>query len=287
MSTLEITGLTYVYGEGTPFEKKAIDDATFTVKEGRVTGIIGHTGSGKSTLVQMLNGIIKPKSGSVLLDGNDIYKNKKTLYEARFNIGLVFQYPEYQLFDETVRKDISFGPANMGLSAEEIEERVIEAAGFVSLDSDLLDRSPFELSGGQKRRAAIAGVLAMRPKVLILDEPASGLDPAGKNSIFEGLIEYKKKTNASVVIISHSMEDMAKYADDIVVLREGRIVLTGEKKDIFADPEMLIKAGLDLPSVTRIALKLREGGLDIPLGLYTTGELCDAIVKLKRGDKND
>lgn len=287
MSTLKITGLTYVYGEGTPFEKKAIDDATFTVKEGRVTGIIGHTGSGKSTLVQMLNGIIKPKSGSVLLDGNDIYKNKKTLYEARFNIGLVFQYPEYQLFDETVRKDISFGPANMGLEREEIDKRVMEAAGFVFLDESLLDRSPFELSGGQKRRAAIAGVLAMRPKVLILDEPASGLDPAGKNSIFEGLIEYKKKTNASVVIISHSMEDMAKYADDIVVLREGRIVLTGEKKDIFADPEMLIKAGLDLPSVTRIALKLREGGLDIPLGLYTPSELCDAVIKLKRGDKND
>ena len=282
MSTLTVKNLTYVYGEGTPFLKKAVDNVSFDIKDKSITGIIGHTGSGKSTLVQMLNGILKPKSGEVLLDGENIYKSKKTLYEARFKIGLVFQYPEYQLFDETVRKDMAFGPKNMGLSSEEIEKRIIKAAEITGLSSDLLDKSPFELSGGQKRRAAIAGVMVMMPQVLILDEPASGLDPIGRKAIFEALLKYRESVGATVIIISHSMEDMAKYAEDIIVLKEGRIIANGSAKEVFGMAEALGENALSLPEITRVILALQKRGIAIPSELYTVNDTAKAIYALYR-----
>ena len=282
MSTLTVKNLTYVYGEGTPFLKKAVDNVSFDIKDKSITGIIGHTGSGKSTLVQMLNGILKPKSGEVLLDGENIYKSKKTLYEARFKIGLVFQYPEYQLFDETVRKDMAFGPKNMGLSSEEIEKRIIKAAEITGLSSDLLDKSPFELSGGQKRRAAIAGVMVMMPQVLILDEPASGLDPIGRKAIFEALLKYRESVGATVIIISHSMEDMAKYAEDIIVLKEGRIIANGSAKEVFGMAEALGENALSLPEITRVILALQKRGIAIPSELYTVKDTAKAIYALYR-----
>ena len=282
MSTLTVKNLTYVYGEGTPFLKKAVDNVSFDIKDKSITGIIGHTGSGKSTLVQMLNGILKPKSGEVLLDGENIYKSKKSLYEARFKIGLVFQYPEYQLFDETVRKDMAFGPKNMGLSGEEIEKRIIKAAEITGLSSDLLDKSPFELSGGQKRRAAIAGVMVMMPQVLILDEPASGLDPIGRKAIFEALLKYRESVGATVIIISHSMEDMAKYAEDIIVLKEGRIIANGSAKEVFGMAESLGENALSLPEITRVILALQKRGIAIPSELYTVNDTAKAIYALYR-----
>lgn len=282
MSTLTVKNLTYVYGEGTPFLKKAVDNVSFDIKDKSITGIIGHTGSGKSTLVQMLNGILKPKSGEVLLDGENIYKSKKTLYEARFKIGLVFQYPEHQLFDETVRKDMAFGPKNMGLSGEEIEKRIIKAAEITGLSSDLLDKSPFELSGGQKRRAAIAGVMVMMPQVLILDEPASGLDPIGRKAIFEALLKYRESVGATVIIISHSMEDMAKYAEDIIVLKEGRIIANGSAKEVFGMAEALGENALSLPEITRVILALQKRGIAIPSELYTVNDTAKAIYALYR-----
>ena len=282
MSTLTVKNLTYVYGEGTPFLKKAVDNVSFDIKDKSITGIIGHTGSGKSTLVQMVNGILKPKSGEVLLDGENIYKSKKSLYEARFKIGLVFQYPEYQLFDETVRKDMAFGPKNMGLSGEEIEKRIIKAAEITGLSSDLLDKSPFELSGGQKRRAAIAGVMVMMPQVLILDEPASGLDPIGRKAIFEALLKYRESVGATVIIISHSMEDMAKYAEDIIVLKEGRIIANGSAKEVFGMAESLGENALSLPEITRVILALQKRGIAIPSELYTVNDTAKAIYALYR-----
>ena len=282
MSTLTVKNLTYVYGEGTPFLKKAVDNVSFDIKDKSITGIIGHTGSGKSTLVQMLNGILKPKSGEVLLDGENIYKSKKTLYEARFKIGLVFQYPEYQLFDETVRKDMAFGPKNMGLSSEEIEKRIIKAAEITGLSSDLLDKSPFELSGGQKRRAAIAGVMVMMPQVLILDEPASGLDPIGRKAIFEALLKYRESVGATGIIISHSLEDMAKYAEDIIVLKEGRIIANGSAKEVFGMAEALGENALSLPEITRVILALQKRGIAIPSELYTVKDTAKAIYALYR-----
>ncbi|MBQ2758021.1 MAG: energy-coupling factor transporter ATPase, partial [Clostridia bacterium] len=209
MAVLSLERVSYVYGEGTPFEIKALDDVSLTVREGSVTGIIGHTGSGKSTLVQLFNGLEKPQSGRVLLDGGDIWAEPKKMRDIRFRVGLVMQYPEYQLFEETIAADIAFGPRNMGLDEAEIAQRVSEAASFVGLSPDVLDKSPFDLSGGQKRRAAIAGVMAMRPEILVLDEPAAGLDPRGRDSILQGICAYGKQTGATVIIVSHSMEDMA------------------------------------------------------------------------------
>jgi len=275
--------LSYEYGIGTPFRKTALDDVTFGIRAGRITGIIGHTGSGKSTLVQMMNGLLKPQKGTVYYCGEDIHKDKKTLPALRHKVGLVFQYPEYQLFEETVRRDIAYGPHNMGLSEEEIACRVEEAAEFVGLDKSLLDKSPFDLSGGQKRRVAIAGVIAMRPELLILDEPASGLDPIGRRSIFEGLLRYRDKTGAAVVIVSHSMEDMATYAEDIVVLSQDRLILSGTRDEVFSHADELIAHSLDIPDVARIAARLRAAGLMLPKNLYTVEETAKALAVLLKG----
>ncbi len=284
MTLLKTENLKYVYSAGTPSEHVALENINIELERGELVGVIGGTGSGKSTLMQHFNGLLKPAEGKVFVDGKDIWSGEVALRDIRFKVGLVFQYPEYQLFEDTVRKDISYGPKNMGIEGEELEARVREAASFVGISEEMLEKSPFELSGGEKRRVAIAGVLAMRPRVLILDEPASGLDPIGRKTIFDGLMNYKEKTGASIVIISHSMEDMAKYADDIIVLREGRIVLSGEKDDIFGNPDNLINAGLGLPSVTRIILMLRKKGINIPTNIYTAEALADAIDKIKRGD---
>ena len=282
---LELKNLTYTYSDGTTFVRQAVNDVSAVIREGSITGIIGHTGSGKSTLVQMLNGLLTPSSGEVLLDGENIFSNKKTLRDARFKVGLVFQYPEYQLFEETVFKDIAFGPKNQKLSTDEINARVLDAANFVGLDRSLLDRSPFDLSGGQKRRVAIAGVMAMRPSILILDEPASGLDPVGREEIFSGLLRYRKETGATVIIVSHSMEDMARYAEDILVMNDSRLMLAGSKDDIFRQADLLISVGLDVPEVTHLINELRRRGYDLPDNIYTVEQATQALKVLKKHRK--
>ena len=280
MELLKLEGVSCIYGKGTPFEIKALDGVSVGFEKGCVTGVIGHTGSGKSTLVQMLNGLLKPTEGKVLLDGKDIHESKKELARVRFRVGLVMQYPEYQLFDDTVAKDIAYGPRNMGLSEEEIAVRVKEAASFVGLSEELLDKSPLDLSGGQKRRAAIAGVFAMRPEVLVLDEPAAGLDPRGKNEIFEGLLAYRRAHNATLILVSHSMEDMAKYCDNIVLMKNAQVVKTGSVAEIFAEPSLLYEAGLAMPAVFEIAEKLRERGIPLSGELYTVEGLKSALLKV-------
>ena len=282
---LKAEDLVYEYGVGTPFRKLAVDHVSLGVKSGRITGIIGHTGSGKSTLVQLLNGLLEPQSGKVYFHGADIHADKKKLHELRYRIGLVFQYPEYQLFEETVAKDIAYGPRNMGVDEESVKLCVEEACDFVGLDRALLDKSPFDLSGGQKRRVAIAGVIAMHPEVLILDEPASGLDPIGRKSIFDGLVRYRDNTGAAVVIVSHSMEDMAKYAEDIVVLAEDKLVLSGTRDEVFAHADLLLRHSLDIPDIARLAVKLRERGLPLPQDLYTVEDTQQAILALLKGGK--
>ncbi|MBE6567477.1 MAG: energy-coupling factor transporter ATPase [Ruminococcaceae bacterium] len=280
MELLKLEGVSCIYGKGTPFEIKALDGVSVGFEKGCVTGVIGHTGSGKSTLVQMLNGLLKPTEGKVLLDGKDIHESKKELARVRFRVGLVMQYPEYQLFDDTVAKDIAYGPRNMGLSEEEIAVRVKEAASFVGLPEELLDKSPLDLSGGQKRRAAIAGVFAMRPEVLVLDEPAAGLDPRGKNEIFEGLLAYRRAHNATLILVSHSMEDMAKYCDNIVLMKNAQVVKTGSVAEIFAEPSLLYEAGLAMPAVFEIAEKLRERGIPLSGELYTVEGLKSALLQV-------
>ncbi len=280
MELLKLEGVSCIYGKGTPFEIKALDGVSVGFEKGCVTGVIGHTGSGKSTLVQMLNGLLKPTEGKVLLDGKDIHESKKELARVRFRVGLVMQYPEYQLFDDTVAKDIAYGPRNMGLSEEEIAVRVKEAASFVGLSEELLDKSPLDLSGGQKRRAAIAGVFAMRPEILVLDEPAAGLDPRGKNEIFEGLLAYRRAHNATLILVSHSMEDMAKYCDNIVLMKNAQVVKTGSVAEIFAEPSLLYEAGLAMPAVFEIAEKLRERGIPLSGELYTVEGLKSALLKV-------
>ena len=282
---LKAEDLVYEYGVGTPFRKLAVDHVSLGVKGGRITGIIGHTGSGKSTLVQLLNGLLEPQSGKVYFHGADIHADKKKLHELRYRIGLVFQYPEYQLFEETVAKDIAYGPRNMGMDEESVKLCVEEACDFVGLDRALLDKSPFDLSGGQKRRVAIAGVIAMHPEVLILDEPASGLDPIGRKSIFDGLVRYRDNTGAAVVIVSHSMEDMAKYAEDIVVLAEDKLVLSGTRDEVFSHSDLLLRHSLDIPDIARLAVKLREKGLPLPQDLYTVEDTQQAILALLKGGK--
>ena len=278
---LELKNLSYVYSGDTTFRRQAVDDVSTIIREGSITGIIGHTGSGKSTLVQMMNGLLSPTSGEVLLNGENIFKDKKTLFSARFKVGLVFQYPEYQLFEETVAKDIAFGPKNQKLSQKEIAERILEAANFVGLDRELLDRSPFDLSGGQKRRVAIAGVMAMRPPILILDEPASGLDPVGREEIFGGLLRYRNQTGATIIIVSHSMEDMARYAEDILVMSESRLVLSGSRDEVFREADFLCSIGLDVPEVTHLMNELRRRGYDLPDNIYTVEGAEAALRRLK------
>ena len=280
MSDITLEGLNYYHAKGTPYEIKALDDVALNIKEGRITGIIGHTGSGKSTLVQMFNGILRPHSGRVLLSGEDIWKKPKKIRDVRFKVGLVMQYPEYQLFEETVYKDIAFGPKNMGLKDAEIDECVREAAAFSDLDESLFHKSPFDLSGGQKRRVAIAGIIAMRPDVLVLDEPAAGLDPRGRAAIFNNIVEYQRKSGKTVVIVSHSMEDMAKYCDDLIVMSEGKVLLAGECNEVFSHSDKLFEVGLDIPQVTKLLLALKSKGFDINCGAYTVEDALCEIEKL-------
>lgn len=275
--------MTHTYSAGTPFERNAVEHMNLTVMPGEFVGIIGHTGSGKSTLIQHLNGLLKPTSGHVYLDGKDIWTEPKKIRQVRFQVGLVFQYPEYQLFEETVYKDIAYGPTNMGLDKEEIDRRVREAAHFVGLDDSLLEQSPFELSGGQKRRVAIAGVLAMEPKVLVLDEPTAGLDPRGRESILAQLRAYHKSRGTTVLLVSHSMEEVASNADRIVVLRGSHNYMDGTPREIFARAQELTEAGLDVPRVTKVALALRQRGLPVSTAVYTVEELTQELLRLKGG----
>ncbi len=283
MSKIKIENVSYIYDGGTPFETVALNDINIEIREKTVTGIIGHTGSGKSTLVQMFNGLIRPTSGRILLDGEDIWKKPKDISKVRFRVGLVMQYPEYQLFEETVRADIAFGPKNMGLNDAETEQRVMEAASFVGLDEPTLDRSPFDLSGGQKRRAAIAGVMAMRPEVLVLDEPSAGLDPAGRNSIFDGIKRYAEASGAAVIIVSHSMDDMARYCEELVVLSQSRVVMQGKRHEVFCHGDELEAIGLGVPQMTGLMMLLRQHGLDVPSDIYTVDDAEKAVAKLFGG----
>ncbi|MBR3956047.1 MAG: energy-coupling factor transporter ATPase [Clostridia bacterium] len=280
MAFLEVKNINYSYSKGTPFEIAALKNCSFAVEKGEYVGVIGHTGSGKSTLMQMLNALQKPDSGAVLLDGKDINTDKVTARDTRFRVGLVFQYPEYQLFEETVRKDIAYGPTNMKLSPEEIEQRVLEAANIVGLPSDLLDKSPFDLSGGEKRRAAIAGVMAMKPEVLILDEPAAGLDPIGRKVIMDMINKYRASTGATVLLVSHSMETVAAVADRILVLNKGTIAMDGTVDSVFSRAKELIEMGLDVPAVTRIAVRLKEMGYDVNTGVYSVADAADMLLHL-------
>lgn len=279
---MQVKNLSYVYSAGTPFEHKALDNVNFTIHRGEFVGIIGHTGSGKSTLMQQLNGLLKPTSGEVLLDGQDIWSDKKLTRAARFRVGLVFQYPEYQLFEETVYKDIAFGPTNMGLSKEEIDRRVREAAGFVGITEQQLQVSPFDLSGGQKRRVAIAGVIAMEPELLILDEPTAGLDPVGRAEILGNIESYRKAKNATVMMVSHSMEDVARMTDRLLVLYGSRLIMDAPPAEVFAHAGELVNMGLDIPKVTQIFLDLKEMGLDVE-NVYTLEQAVRQLLRLKEG----
>ena len=279
---LEVRNLTHTYSAGTPFEHKAIDNMNFSVERGEFIGIIGHTGSGKSTLMQHLNGLLKPTSGTVLLDGEDIHKDKKFTRQARFRVGLVFQYPEYQLFEETVYKDIAFGPKNMGLKEEEIDRRVREAAKLVGLTEKQLEVSPFDLSGGQKRRVAIAGVIAMEPEVLILDEPTAGLDPASRAGILENIETYRKTKNATIMMVSHSMNDVARLTDRLLVLCGSKIAMDGPPTEVFTRADELLEMGLDIPDITRVFLRLKQMGLEVE-PVYTMEQAVETIKKLKEG----
>lgn len=280
---LEVKNLTYIYSAGTPFEHKALDDISFSVERGEFIGIIGHTGSGKSTLMQQLNGLLKPTSGTVLLDGQDIWSDKKLTRQARFRVGLVFQYPEYQLFEETVYKDIAFGPKNMGLSAEEVDRRVREAAGFVGLTEQQLEVSPFDLSGGQKRRVAIAGVIAMEPEVLILDEPTAGLDPMGRSEILGNIQSYRKAKNATIMMVSHSMEDVARLTDRLLVMNGSKLAMDAPPAQVFTHAEELTQMGLNIPQVTQVFLELKKLGLDVK-NVYTIDQAAAEIRRLKGGN---
>ena len=280
---LEVRNLSHIYSKGTPFEHTALREISFAVEQGEFIGIIGHTGSGKSTLMQHLNGLLKPTDGSVFLDGKDIWTDKKFTRQSRFRVGLVFQYPEYQLFEETVYKDIAFGPKNMGLKPDEIDRRVREAAGFVGLTEEQLQVSPFDLSGGQKRRVAIAGVIAMEPEVLILDEPTAGLDPEGREEILCNIESYRRAKNATIMMVSHSMNDMARLTDRLLVLNHGALTLDGTPKEVFTHAEKMMEMGLDIPEVTRIFLKLKESGLPVE-PVYTLQQAVDALCAIRGGD---
>lgn len=284
MTILELSDVCYTYDPGTPMAHEALSHIDLKIEKGSITGLIGHTGCGKSTLLRMLNGLSKPDSGKILLDGHDIWENPKKIAAVRFRVGLVMQYPEYQLFDETVASDIAYGPRNMGLSTEEITARVKEAAAFAGLADELLEKSPFELSGGQKRRAAIAGVMAMRPEILVLDEPAAGLDPMGREEIFAGLARYRAESGATVVVVSHSMEDMARYCDRLVVMNDGKILLRGTQSEVFGRADELQSIGLGVPDITKLCALLRAGGMPLPDDIYTVEAATAAIAPLLGGD---
>ena len=277
---LQVQNLQHVYSAGTPFEHVALRDVNFSVEPGEFIGIIGHTGSGKSTLMQHLNGLLKPTSGKILLDGKDIWSDKKLTRQCRFRVGLVFQYPEYQLFEETVYKDIAFGPKNMGLDEKEIDRRVREAAGFVGLTEEQLEVSPFDLSGGQKRRVAIAGVIAMEPEVLILDEPTAGLDPAGREEILGNINAYRKAKNATIMMVSHSMNDVARLTDRLLVMCKGDLAMDGTPEEVFCHAQELLDMGLDIPALTRVFMELQKLGADVK-SVFTLEQAVDALCRLK------
>lgn len=279
MAILKTEELTYTYSPGTPFEKTAVDHVDLEIGEGEIIGVMGHTGSGKSTLIQHFNGLLRPTSGRVLLDGKDIWEDKSKIRDVRFKVGLVFQYPEYQIFEETVFKDIAFGPKNMGLDDAEIKRRVVETAHDIGLDEELLERSPFDLSGGQKRRVAIAGVMAMEPRVLILDEPTAGLDPAGRDKILSHIENYHKRTKNTILIVSHSMEDIAKFADKILVMNKGRLFCCDDTVKVFSRSEELSRIGLDVPQITKVFGRLRSKGFDFGKEVFTVGYAKELLLK--------
>lgn len=279
---LQVKDLTHTYGAGTPFQRSAVEHMSFDVNEGEFLGIIGHTGSGKSTLIQHLNGLLQPTAGEILLRGKNIWAEPKKIREVRFKVGLVFQYPEYQLFEETVYKDIAFGPANQGKTGDELDHAVREAAKLVGIRDDQLEKSPFELSGGQKRRVALAGVLAMEPEVLVLDEPAAGLDPRGRDDIFRFITEYHEKHGTTVIFVTHSMEDAARLASRIVVMRDSHVFMDGTPPEIFSRAGELLEAGLDVPQITRVFLKLREMGAPVREGVYTVEQAAQEILRCKK-----
>ncbi len=279
MGIIKTEDLTYTYSVGTPFEKKAIDNINIEIEEGELVGIIGHTGSGKSTLIQHFNGLLKPTSGKILVEGKDIWGSKANTRQARFTVGLVFQYPEYQIFEETVYRDIAFGPKNMGLSSDEVDRRVKETAIAVGIDEDLLQKSPFELSGGQKRRVAIAGVMAMEPKILILDEPTAGLDPKGREKILNLIKAHHKRTGCTVLIVSHSMEDIARYASKILVMNKSEIFYYGMTAEVFKRADEISKMGLTVPQITRVINELKNRGIHIEDEVYTVKYAKEILLK--------
>ena len=279
---LRAQGLTYVYSPGTPFEKTAVDNVNLSVNKGEFLALIGHTGSGKSTLIQHFNALLKPTRGQVFLHGRDIWESKEVTRKARFQVGLVFQYPEHQLFEETIEADVSFGPRNMGLEPEEVHRRVVESLAACGMGEDMLPKSPFDLSGGQKRRVALAGVLAMEPEVLVLDEPAAGLDPRGRDDIFRFITEYHEKHGTTVIFVTHSMEDAARLASRIVVMRDSHVFMDGTPPEIFSRAGELLEAGLDVPQITRVFLKLREMGAPVREGVYTVEQAAQEILRRKK-----
>lgn len=283
MTAIRTEHLTHTYSAGTPFEKVAVEDVSIAIEEGEYVGVIGHTGSGKSTLIQHLNALLAPTSGKVYLGEEDLWADKSRLRAFRFQVGLVFQYPEYQLFGETVYGDIAFGPTNMGLSQEEIDTRVRQAARFVGLSDEKLQKSPFELSGGQKRRVALAGVLAMEPEVLVLDEPTAGLDPAGRENLMANIRDFHRNRGTTVILVSHSMDEIAQNVDRILVLKSARVLMSGTPAEVFAQADALLEAGLDVPQVTRVAMALKARGLDVDPAVYTVEALERQLLALRKG----
>ncbi len=281
MSILKTEHLTYLYSQGTPFEVAAVKDVSLDIEEGELVAVIGHTGSGKSTLIQHFNGLLKPAEGKIIVDGKDIWSDKKLLREARFKVGLCFQYPEYQLFEETVYKDIAFGPGNMGLSDDEIDTRVRRAAEFTGVTEEMLEKSPFDLSGGEKRRVAIAGVMAMEPKILILDEPTSGLDPKGRDRILNLIREYREETKSTVMIVSHSMEDVARVATKVLVMNDAEVFGYAGVRETYERAEELMSIGLDVPQVTKIFMELKKRGLDVRTDIFTVSQGVEEINRLR------
>ena len=284
---IRLEDITFIYGKNSPFEVRALDGVSLDIHAGKLTGIIGHTGSGKSTMIQLFNGLTRADYGRVLLDGQNIWDHPKEIGKIRYRVGLVMQYPEYQLFEETVYADIAYGPRNMKLPEEEVRERVAEAAAFTGVNDEIMEKSPFDLSGGQKRRVAIAGIMAMRPEVLVLDEPAAGLDPGGRHTIFQGIREYNRRTGCTVIIVSHSMEDMAQYCDDVVVMAHSKVLMAGSRDQVFARADELEAVGLDIPQITKLMLLLRNGGMPVPAGLYTPASAEDALMAIFTAAKSD
>lgn len=286
MSVLSVHNLIYGYSKGTPFETGALRGVSLDFEQGEIVAVIGHTGSGKSTLLQHLNGLLKADSGEVLFEGKDIHSSKEALRDCRFNVGLCFQYPEQQLFESTVYADIAFGPKNMGLSEEEIKDRVYEAINFVGLTEDYLEKSPFDLSGGEKRRVAIAGILSMKPKVLILDEPTAGLDPVGKNNLLQLIKDYNKKTGSTIIFVSHNMDDVAVVADRVIVMNKGRVELSGSIEEVYSQGEKLASLGLDVPEITTVFLSLKKAGFDLGDTAYTVDGAVKAITEYLKGEND-